>query len=212
MALKANRLKTALAALSSCLMLTAGSAYSEELSPNFFYYYDGKLIGDWFFQVGDPSNWSTNVDGLTGRSADGKLEVAPDNYKGEGDAIRGDWSRKKVRGVLSIVASPKDISNARDIAALTFDLKLNKKPKKDILVGISCGWPCHAELSVGRQLRDKKQGEWFIFPIPLNCFKGDDFDLSKVNGFSIATDGKADISVANIRLERLPPGEKGCAE
>ena len=44
-------------------------------------------------------------------------------------------------------------------------------------------------------------------------FKSDNFDLSKIVGpFSIATEGKFTVSITNIRLEKLPEGDKGCVE
>jgi len=200
-------------ALASLIGLVFSAVVAAEgKNPSFFYFSEGKLVGDWRFQVGDPGNWGLNIDDLTGRSKNGKLEVMPDRYKADGDAIRGVWSRKKEKGELKLVASSKDLSAAKDVGALAFTLKMNKKPKGGVAVAIDCNWPCRAEVNISRQLRKKKTGEWFVFPVPLNCFQSDNFDLSKVNGFMIATDNKMDLSVADVSLIRMPEGDPGCAE
>ena len=81
------------------------------------------------------------------------------------------------------------------------------------MVGMDCGYPCRAEYEVGMLLRKLKKGTWTSFPIPLNCLQSSNFDLSKINGvFVISTSGRLDLSVANIRLEKLPAGSKSCKE
>ncbi|WP_075187096.1 putative glycoside hydrolase [Teredinibacter haidensis] len=195
--------------VTTCL-LVAGIAYAQS-NPAFSYFVNGQLIGDWQFQLGDPGNWSFNIEDKRGKSQDGKVEAYPDNFQADGDAIRGVWSRKKMKGELKVVSSPKNISSVRDITALTFDFKINQKANKDVAVTIDCGYPCRASVNIGRKLRKKNKGEWFTFPIPLNCFDSDNFDLTKVNGISVSTEGKFDLSIGNIRLQRLPEGERGCA-
>ena len=62
-------------------------------------------------------------------------------------------------------------------------------------------------------IKTMPKGEWLSLPPPLNCFKSDNFDLSKINGpFDIPTDGKFTVSTTNIRLEKLGEGEKGSVE
>jgi len=207
-----SRIKPGLAVIAAGCYLLAGNAYAEDLNPKFFYFYNGQTPGNWTLQIADPGGWGINVVDKTGKSNNAKIKVSPENYNAEGDAIRAVWSRKKMRGEIKVAGSAIDISEYKDQAALTFDLKINAKPKKDVLVGIDCHYPCRAEVSISKQLRKRSNGEWFIFPIPLNCFKSDDFDLSKVNAFMISTEGKLNLSIANVRLERLPEGEAGCSD
>jgi len=183
-----------------------------DLDPRFHYFAKGYLVGNRSLQANDPGNWTNIIKNKTGKSNNGKVEVMPDDYQSEGDAIRGEWSRKNMRGEIKFAGPPVDISILKDKAALTFDFKLNRKPNKDVSIGIDCGYPCRAEINVGRQLRDYNTGEWFIFPIPLNCFKSDNFDLTKVDAFFIASEGKMDLSIGKVRMELLPEGVKGCAE
>lgn len=200
----------------ACLSLLSFQAQAQAqttLNPTYFYLVKGELIGR-SISLGDPTNWSTNIQGREGASASGKLSVAPTDFKAKGDAIQLTWSaRKKVQGNLSLYGSPIDLSKYKDAASLTIDMRVDVKPDKNVSVSLDCGYPCRAELSINQMIKKMPKGEWFSLPLPLNCFKGDNFDLAKINSpFGIGTDGKFTVSITNIRLEKLPEGEKGCVE
>jgi len=189
------------------------SSASMELNPKFFYFFGGKLIGNRWMTVGDPKKWGETISDLPGSSASKKLKASKEDYQGKGDAIRLEFSRKKIKGDFGIYGSPINIDSVKDAAALTFDVKMITKPDKGVQIALDCGYPCRAEVEVARQLRKLPKNEWAVFPIPLNCFKSDDFDLKKINGvFVIGTEGKLKLSVANVRLEKLPAGNTGCTE
>ncbi len=207
---------TSIKTLLSCAslgLLMASSAQAQNLNPNYFYLVKGELISR-SIALGDPSNWNTSLQGREGKSAGGKVEVAPIDFKATGDAIQIKWSpRKKVQGNLSLYGNPIDLSKYKDSASLTIDMRIDVKPDKNVNIGLDCGYPCRADLSINGMIKKMPKGEWFSLPLPLNCFKSDNLDLSKINGpFSIATDGKFTVSITNIRLEKLPEGEKGCVE
>lgn len=194
-----------------CFVSPLTSHAQNTLNPNYFYLVKGELI-ERSIALGDPSNWNINIQGREGSSAGGKISVMPTDFKATGDAIQIKWSpRKKMVGTLSLYGNPIDLSKFKDAASLTIDMRVDVKPDKDVKIGLGCGYPCHADLSINKMIKTMPKGEWFSLPIPLNCFKGDDFDLSKINGpFSIATEGKFTVSITNIRLEKLPEGDKGC--
>jgi hypothetical protein len=194
-------------------LLTPLVGNAQTLNPNYFYLVKGELINR-SISLGDPSNWSTSIQGREGVSAGGKISVAPIDFKAKGDAIQLTWApRKKVQGNLALYGNPIDLSKVKDAAALTIDMRVDVKPDKNVNIGLDCGYPCRADISINQMIKTMPKGEWFSLPLPLNCFKSDNFDLSKINGpFSISTDGKFTVSITNIRLEKLPEGEKGCAE
>src|SRR5690606_11529352 len=135
-------------------------------------------------------------------------------FQDTGDALQLTWSsRKKGQGSFGIYGGPIDLSAVKDAASLTIDMKVEVRPDKDVSIGMDCGYPCRAAIPARKILREFPVGEWFSLPIPLNCFKGDEFDLSKINGpFTISTEGKLTVTITNIRLERLAEGETGCVE
>lgn len=201
------------AIVSSLLLMSPLVSHAQSSpNPNFFYLVNGELI-ERSIGVGDPSNWSTNLEGRKGQSASGKLKVAPVNFKATGDAIQLTWAaRNKVVGSFSLQGSVIDLSKVKDAASLTIDMRIDVKPDKDVKVGMACGYPCMATISINRMIKKMPRGEWFSLPLPLNCFKGENFDLSKITSpFTMATEGKFTVSIANIRLEKLAESDKGCA-
>lgn len=207
------RSKTVFACVSLGLIMALPAQAQNNLNPAYFYLVKGELINR-TISLGDPSNWSTNIQGREGKSAGGKVEVAPIDFKAKGDAIQIKWSpRKKEVGNFGLYGNVIDLSKFKDAAALTIDMRIDVKPDKNVNIGLDCGYPCRADLSINNMIKKMPKGEWFSLPLPLNCFKSDNFDLSKIVGpFSIATDGKFTVSITNIRLEKLGEGEKGCVE
>lgn len=189
------------------------TAYAQNSpNPNYFYLVKGELI-DRSIALGDPSNWSVSIQGREGSSAGGKVSVMPVDFKATGDAIQIKWSpRKKIQGNLALYGNPIDLSKFKDAASLTIDMRVDVRPDKDVKIGLDCGYPCRADITINDMIKTMPKGEWFSLPLPLNCFKSDNLDLSKINGpFFIATEGKFTVSITNILLEKLPEGDKGCA-
>lgn len=207
-----TRLLKSLTSLACISLLTPLISHAQALNPNYFYMVKGELIGR-NISLGDPSNWSTNVQGREGKSAGGKISVAPIDFRASGDAIQITWAaRKKVQGNFGLYGNPIDLSKFKDTASLTIDMRVDVKPDKNVNIGLDCGYPCRADISINALIKKMPKGEWFSLPLPLNCFKSDNFDLTKINGpFSISTEGKFTVSITNIRLEKLLEGEKGCA-
>lgn len=211
-----NRLTKLSKSLLSVVCITLLSplvSHAQAPNPNYFYMVNGELISR-SISVGDPSNWSTNIQGREGESAGGKVSVAPINFKATGDAIQITWAaRKKVVGNIGLYGAAIDLSKFKDAASLTIDMRVDVKPDKDVKIGLDCGYPCRADMSINAMIKQMPKGEWFSLPLPLNCFKSDNFDLTKIVApLSISTDGKFTVSITNIRLEKLGEGEKGCAD
>lgn len=207
---------TFLAAVLSLLSLQAAQAEDAAkpaINPKLTYIHEGQAVNGWGFQLGDPDNWATPVDASRiAKSASGKISVEPTDKAGKDDALKISWSpRKAVKGVIALYGSPLDLSKFKDEGALALDIRLDMKPDKDVTFGMDCGYPCRSEIHLSKSLKDLPKDQWTTLPIPLNCLLKDGFDISKVNGpFVISTDGKLGISISEVRLLRLPEGEKGC--
>lgn len=193
-------------------MLTT-AATAQQPNPDFFYLLKGQPVARGI-SLGDPGNWSTNVSNRSGQSHSGKITVTPTNYQADGDALQLTWApRKKMQGNFALYGNAIDISQYKDAASLTIEMRIDSKPDSDVRIGMDCGYPCRADINIRPMIRKMPTGEWFALPLPLNCFKSDNFDLSKINGpFTISTEGKFTVSIVNIRLEKMADGEKGCAE
>ena len=208
-----NYLKPFLVFPSLCLAsLIAFTSQAQDVNPNQIFLFKGEAVSR-TISLGDPSNWYTPVENRTGKSAGNKISVAPTDFKGTGDAIQITWNpRKKVDGVLSIGGSPINLTPMKDVAALAIDMRVDVKPDKDLQVRLSCEYPCQADVSIRKMIAQMPKGEWFSLPIPLNCFKGKEFDISKISSFILTSNGKATISITNMRLEKLADGDKGCSD
>lgn len=197
--------------IASSFLITCQTISAETLNPNFFYLVSGQPIGARSIQLGDPGNWSQTVENREGKSKNGKIAIAPADFKGTGDAIQITWGRKKETGVFAIYGPAMNLSEIKDAVSLTIDMKVDKRPTTNVSIGMDCGYPCRAQIPVKKMLTEFPTGEWFSLPIPLNCFEGEDFDLSKINGpITISTEGKLTLTIAHVRLERLAEGETGC--
>lgn len=206
-----NYLRFLIPGMIASLLIAPGSQ-AQELNPNQVYLFKGEAVAR-TISLGDPSNWYTPVENHTGKSAGNKISVAPADFKGTGDAIQITWNpRKKVDGVFSIGGSPIDLTPMKDVAALAIDMRVDVKPDKDLQVRLSCEYPCQADVSIRKMIAQMPKGEWFSLPIPLNCFKGKEFDMSKISSFILTSNGKATISITNMRLEKLADGDKGCVD
>lgn len=196
----------------SCALAPLSFAETD-INPNFIYLYKGQPQQR-SISLGDPSNWSLGLQGREGKSASGKLSVSVTDFKEKGDALQLEWkASNKNQGNFALYGNPVDLSKFKDAATLTIDMRIDRKPNKDVKIGLDCGYPCRADLSINGMIKDMPSGQWFSLPIPLNCFKAENFNLSKINGpFTIATDGKLTLSITNVRLEKLPEGDKGCAQ
>lgn len=205
------------AALSTLSISTVQAADTAKATPNpnFNYIANGQVVGNWAIQLGDPDNWSMPVDASRkAKSAAGKVSIEPADRAERGDALQVSWSpRKAVKGVFAVSGSAIDLSKFENEGAIVFDMRLDTKPDKDVTFGMDCGYPCRAEMHVSKILRDLKKDEWTTVPIPLNCFTREGLDIKKVSGpVLISTDGKLELTIANVRLQKLPEGEKGCAK
>lgn len=116
-----------------------------------------------------------------------------------------------MQGNFAIYGNPIDLSAFKDKVYLTIDMRIDEKPKGDVRIGMDCGYPCKADINIKKMIKGMKKGEWFSLPIPLNCLKSDNFDLGKINGpFSMSSNNPFKVSITNVRLEKMPEGEKGC--
>ncbi len=195
------------------MFMFAPTLRAQESAPNnpkYVYFNEGKPVFRGLM-VGDAVNWSTAVENLTGKSSGGKVIVSPTKDSAGKDAMKVDFTRKKIKGQVALYGENIDISSVRDITALTIDMKILKRPTSSVSIGMDCNYPCRAEVQVRDVLKEYPTDQWIILPIPLDCFSSDNFDLKKINGpFVLSTEGQFEVEIGKIRLERMPADMKTC--
>lgn len=190
--------------------------------PNIHYLIDGKNISPWEFSL---QFGQVKYDGKKAATIKGSLTATAAAKAVDGDAIRLKWKPKNVKNkwgtvdknvlTMNLTNTMKhtDLTSVLDQAALTFDIKVNKPPKKNVVLMLECGWnwQCRTTLPLKNTLKRLPQKEWVNVPIPLKCLINEAFDFSKVTTiFSLETAGKMDIEISNVQLTALPAGEIRC--
>jgi beta-glucosidase len=203
--------------LIACTLPNCNNAAAEDFNPATHFYFKGQLTGSRSIQLGDPSNWSTSIQGFSGASNSKKISVAPDSFEAENDAIQISWSKAKVKGQFAIYGPEVDLSPYVEEGVLVMDLKIDVLSRGAVMLGMDCHYPCRSERDVRDLLRKYPKQQWVTFAVPINCFTlnedAAEFDISRINGpLLLSTDGKMEMSVANVRLGLLPLGDSGCAE
>ncbi|MGJ8680018.1 putative glycoside hydrolase [Paraglaciecola sp.] len=189
------------------------AANSQATNPKYSYFIDGEPVGSWKVVLSDENNWMLPVPEKEGASAGNRLKMSRAEYKGPDNAVALKWGRKKGKSSFSLYGTAIDLSQFAARGALTMEIKIKKKPKGAVTVGMDCGYPCRGELSIHKTLRKLPINEWTTYPIPINCFASMGLDLSKINAiFMLSTDKPFEAQVANIRLELLPEGSPTCAK
>lgn len=209
-----KKVNLSLALLLSCIAFGSTAEEAKKINSKLSYIVDGQITEGWNMQLGDPENWSVPVVDRNGKSASGKLTIEPADFQAKGDAIKFTWApRKQVNATVALYGSALDLSQFENTGALVLDIKIDVSPDKDVTLAMDCGYPCRGELHIRKNLADLKKGQWSSLPVALNCFTKAGLDLKKVYGpFVIGTDGKLTMEVANVRLQKLMDGDKGCAQ
>jgi beta-glucosidase len=148
--------------------------------------------------IGDPSNWM-------GVAADDSASL-PDvavSYAGNKEGKPNSAVRLKCNGMAywGLRQGPKDLSGyyMADYSVV-FDIKVNRRPGKNVKISLVCGFPCKAGHDITEKLQAFKINEWNEIRIPLTLFARADF--FKINfPFMFETGGKVDVTLANIRWE-----------
>ncbi len=192
--------------------LLSQSLYADAVNNKINYIVDGKVVSGWTAITGDPEKWWSPLTELKGQSGSGKLVLEPAQFKTPGDAFRLTWApRKELHAQFSLGGNPIDLKSFENAGALVIAMRVLGSPDKAVNIAMRCGDKCEGKIDISKNLKKLKKEEWISLPIALNCFSMMGADLSKIaTPFEISTDGKLNIEISSVRLERLGPDEKGC--
>lgn len=211
--------------LSTLLVLTSLSFTSQlkaNIDANIQYMTKGQAVEPWAFGLEFMKVKYQGEKVATPRSS---LSAMPASKEQEGDAVRLKWNPKGIKtewgsinqniltANLTNTARHLNLTPVLEQAALSFDVKVNKKPKKNVELMMECGWDwqCRSKFPLKNALKRMPKGKWASLPIPLKCFDNGSLDFSKITTvFSLMTTGKMDIEIANVQLVALPPGGASC--
>ncbi len=190
----------------------AKAATLKDTDSTFNYLIKGKPVPPWKLVIGNKYNWYIELNNLEGETQKNGLVVSRANRRTKGDAISAKWSGKTM-SQLYLLAEKVDLKAAENIAELIIELRVDKRPNKKVFVRMGCKNACQGEIDYSKIIRGLPVGKWQVVTIPLNCLAQAGADLSRVDSpLQIATEGRFALSIANVLLNRLPPGVKGCSD
>lgn len=185
-----------LAALTETII--ANDAQIAEVYPIF----NQRPVAPWQLVLLDNLNNMTLV--TTSKAEVSTVSVAAVDNKVQEDARRAVWNGSG-KGILSFGASQRvDLTAYADQkTALVFDFKVNQTPGDAVSVGMYCGADCETFIDVTDAIKSAAEGEWASLAIPLECYGSKRVKMDMVMApFAIATQGKLDITLYNIRIEK----------
>ncbi|WP_370980365.1 putative glycoside hydrolase [Agaribacterium sp. ZY112] len=206
--------------LATLFSATANS--KEAYNPDLFYFMEGKDVAPWQMSI---NYGKSPIRFGEGESTKGSIVATPSEKASGGHAVRLVWSPKGVKNewgypdqnvhTLTVSNSTKtiDLEPVKMVAALVFDVKVNKAPRKMVELSMGCdwNWECRSTIPIKTALKKLPKKKWVSFPVPLQCFDDGKFNFSKVHTvFQMYTSDKMDIEIDDIRLAAFPQDKVSC--
>lgn len=180
-------------------------------NPNFIYFTQGQTPENWEWVLADPDNWWKPVPDAGGESESGKVTLSDAGSEQFPGAVKLKWGGGDKWGSATISGRTLDLSAFEHSAELVVALKVESRVPATVNVKMACGEDCEAEVNIADNLKQVTRGQWVAFPLALDCFVASGLDLSKINWpFSIGTQGKLELHIAEISLGPLAEGDEGC--
>lgn len=184
---------------------------AQQVNPNFVYFTQGQTPDAWEWVLADPDNWWQPVPDEGGKSEGGKIALGSAGSKQFPGAVKLTWSGGDKWGSATISGRTLDLSAFEHSAELLLALKVESRVPATVNVKMACGEQCEAEVNIADNLKQVPRGEWVALPLALDCFAAAGLDLSRINWpFSIGTQGKLELHIAEISLGPMAEGDEGC--
>lgn len=137
------------------------------------------------------------------------------------DARHVVWNGKGPGHVALFVDERQDWTEyLTDKSSLIFDIKVNSAPTAEAYLRLGCGSYCASDLDAHEHLTQLVGQGWKTISIDLNCFSASaqhfgvrqpqsEFITQVVRPFTFYTEGKLDLTFANVRIEKHTAADAG---
>ena len=172
--------------------------------------FDNRPLEPWQLVIADGRNNSVTVTGSTASLDTITLRAVDRNV--QEDSRRMQWNGTGRGSAGFFAQSRTDLSSYVEAnSALVFDVKVDEKPTADVRLGIFCGQDCMAEKSITENLQALPQKEWTTLSVALKCLATDRAKMDMIlSPFYLVTEGKLDLSLYNLRIEKNVDAEITC--
>ena len=170
--------------------------------------FDKGVKDPWRLYLGDDFDWSVEVGPGGAQSARGELSLTVVDRKVQEDARRIEFTGQGEH-LSQVYFQFEDPVNMRALemadGALSFDMRLIKRPTEPVKLRMDCGYPCSGEMDITHVLQAAGQDEWQRMSFPMKCFAQLGVDSSKVNTpFLLATTGALSLEISEVVLAERP--------
>ena len=172
--------------------------------------FDKGVRDPWTLYIGDDFDWSVRVGPRGAVSSGGELNLSVVDREVQEDARRVEFT---VTGkyLSQVYFQFEDPVNMRPLevagGALSFDIRLLKKPTEQVLLRMDCGYPCSGQIDITSILSEAALSDWQKLAFPMECFAQLGVDSSKVNTpFLLATTGELAFEISEVVLAETPDG------
>lgn len=167
-------------------------------------YGQGKVPTGWTIALGDADQSVARVNGNSGRSVLGTVELSAVDRAAQEDARQVRWSGANRGSILIEASSPIDLTRETNgELSLLVDLRVDSAPSAAVdMVQIGLG-NREAAVPITGLLRGSPVGQWTTIALPLQCFRANGLDPAQVTApFGIATEGAMKLSISGVRIAR----------
>jgi beta-glucosidase len=166
--------------------------------------FDKGVRDPWTLFIGDDFDWAVKVGPRGATSARGELSLSVVDREIQEDARRVEFrgSGEHLSQIYFQFENPVDMRQLEMAdGALTFEMRMLKRPTEPVTLRMDCGWPCSGELDITTILAKSPAAEWQRLAFPMKCFAQLGVDSSKVNTpFLLATTGELSFELSHVVL------------
>ena len=170
--------------------------------------FDKGVRDPWTLYIGDDFDWSVRVGPRGAVSSRGELNLSVVDREVQEDARRVEFTGTG-KHLSQVYFQFEDPVNMRPLevagGALSFDIRLLKKPTEQVLLRMDCGYPCSGQIDITSILSEAALSDWQKLAFPMECFAQLGVDSSKVNTpFLLATTGELAFEISEVVLAETP--------
>jgi beta-glucosidase len=169
----------------------------------------GALPAGWSLGLREEGGPASAITGNAGATGTGSLRVAGVDRRAQEDARRFTWTGQGWAAAQILAAQPIDISReANGELSLILDYRVDSAPTGPVTIGMEA-----VTLPIGGALRAVAPGQWATLAVPLRCFARAGVEMSRVTiPFSIATAGRMELSVSDVRIASAAVPQDRCGQ
>jgi len=163
--------------------------------------FSGRTIAPWRLFISDSAS-SQVISGSYAALTTGSANAALVDKDIQGDAVRVQWELDTQASFWIGDGPGLDWTDKyQSKSVLQFDLKVDQALVAGISVSLGCGTDCRWAVDLSDQVRASAGQGWQTISLPLRCFAAGPENFAAISEpFRLSAIGKADMTVANIKL------------